>query len=132
MKVVIATLCIFSGIYCFAKPKDKYSCHVAGSHTYDGNTAEVSADGLIVEVNGPAVLFGIAKPSDDMFTNDPESLPWSLSLDKKSDAGQQPLVLSLKAPNQNSAVGTAYGEVGTKYIGLIINSDLEAICKKIE
>jgi hypothetical protein len=42
------------------------------------------------------------------------------------------MVLSLGAPTQNAAVGQAYAEPGSKYVGAILGSDLEALCKRVD
>lgn len=110
---------------------DKYECHVFGEHINSFNErAEVSAEGLIVEVDAErSTLFGRQEEPEHEWDSRPEVMPWSLSIRNETDGGEQPLVLSLRAPNQNASVGWAYADKGAKYIGFIIGSRLEALCK---
>ena len=131
MKKILIGLFVFTTLSSFAA--DKYNCQVSGKFTNsDNNTAKVDVDNLIVEVDASsATLFGRAQNPQHDWDTRPEVMPWSISLSKKQDGRESPLVLSLKAPNQNGSVGTAYAAKGSKYIGFVIGSHLEALCIKL-
>lgn len=131
MKTLLVSLIFLATSSAFAG--DKYECHVFGEHINSYNErAEVSAQGLVVEVDASSsTKFGRQEEPEHEWDSRPEVMPWSLSIRNERDGGEQPLVLTLRAPNQNAAVGFAYADKGAKYIGLIIGSRLEALCKKL-
>ncbi|MDD0851633.1 hypothetical protein HBN50_00945 [Halobacteriovorax sp. GB3] len=129
MKKALLALGLLVSISSFA---DTYTCYVYGSfESMDGEVAKVDAKDIQVTVDANrSVLFG--REEEPQFDGDtrPETMPWSLSIRNKRDGGLNPLVLSLGAPNQNSRIAYAYAEAGSKYIGLIYNDDIEALCIK--
>lgn len=110
---------------------DRYACQVIGAFkNMDGVTAKVNEEKIEVEVNADPAEFGrLEKPQHD-FDLRWEVQPWTLRLSEITDGGEPQLELSLSAPNQNARVGAARAERGSKYIGFIFNSQLEALCKK--
>lgn len=109
---------------------DRYSCQVVGAFkNMDGVTATVD-ENIEVVVNAHAAEFDrLEEPKHD-FDLRWEAQPWTLGLSEITDGGEPQLELSLSAPNQPARVGVARAERGSKYIGFIFNSQLEALCKK--
>ena len=97
----------------------------------DNHKATVMVEDLQVKADGKKVLFGREVEPEHDFDLRPEVMPWSISIGVKMDAGETPLILSLGAPNQNAVVGQAYAEKGSRYIGLIMYQQLEALCIKV-
>jgi len=129
MKKLIVVILALGSLSSFAA--DSYTCKVTGEFTnMDGDTAVVDAQ-VSVEFGARAVLFGRQEEPVHDFDSRPETMPWAVSIREIIDGGETPLVLSLRSPNQNASVATAYSEKGSKYIGVVIGSDLEAVCKKL-
>lgn len=122
MKKLLIGLTLLGSMTSFAA--DTYTCQVTGVYTnYDKETEGVNME-VKVEVDAKdSTLFGSIGSSSD-------SMPWRISIDTIKDGGEAPLVLTLNAPNQNASVGRAYSETGSKYIGFIQGSTLEALCVK--
>lgn len=110
---------------------DRYSCQAVGAFkNMDGVTATVDEEKIEVEVNAEPEEFGrLEKPKHNLDLRW-EAQPWTLLLSEITDGGEPQLELSLSAPNQPARVGVARAERGSKYIGFIFNSQLEALCKK--
>lgn len=128
--VTIAYLVIFTSAGAgFAE--DRYACQVIGAFkNMDGVTATVDEKKIEVKVNAEPEEFGrLEEPKHD-FDLRWEAQPWTLRLSEITDGGEPQLELSLSAPNQPARVGAARAEIGSKYIGFIFNSQLEALCKK--
>ncbi len=110
---------------------DRYSCHVIGSfENMDGVIAEVDVENIEVQVNAQPAEFGRREKPQHEFDMRWEAKHWGLRLSEITDGGEPQLELSLLAPNQPARVGAARAERGSKYIGFIFNSRLEALCKK--
>lgn len=110
---------------------ETYNCQVIGSYkNMDNVVSRVEATNLEVEANGGEVLFGRAEEPAHDFDSRPETMPWSISINTKKDGAEKVQVLSLRAPNQNASVAQSYTQVGSRYIGFIMNNDLEALCIK--
>lgn len=131
MKKMLLGLLVLSSVSSFAA--DKYTCQVIGEFTnMDSETVTVDVDGLIVEADANTeTLFGRAQQPKHEWDSRSEVMPWAISISNKRDGRENPLVLSLRAPNQNGSVGMAYAENRSKYIGFVLGSNLEAICIKL-
>ena len=125
----LLVLMFFVSIAAFAE--DVYKCQVIGEFVnLDNEKATVDVEGLELVADGKHILFGRkAEPLHD-FDMRPEVMPWSISIGVRKDGKETPLVLSLGAPNQNAVIGLAYAERGSKYIGFIMDQQLEALCIK--
>lgn len=111
---------------------DEYSCQIYGQFTNsDNRKAEVAAENIIVKTDGRRILFGRQKKPEHDFDMHPEARAWKISLEVEKDGNETPLILTLGAPNQNASIGRAYGQAGTRYIGLVMNNRLEVLCKKL-
>jgi acylphosphatase len=109
----------------------RYSCHVIGDFkNIDGVIANVDKENIEVVVNAPPAEFGRLQEPQHDFDTRWEAKWWTLRLSETIDADEPQLELSLSAPNQAGRVGAARAERGSKYIGFIFNSQLEALCKK--
>lgn len=97
---------------------DQYKCQAAGSFTnLDGETATVSNKNLTVTPDSDYVYFG-------------KNQGWRITLDNETFGNENPLVLTVLAPNQNANIGQAYAEAGSKYIGFNLGSDFAVVCTK--
>tara|TARA_B100000674_G_scaffold484779_1_gene490615 strand:- start:586 stop:984 length:399 start_codon:yes stop_codon:yes gene_type:complete len=111
---------------------DKYSCNVVGEFTnFDNETATVDVENIIVSVDANrSTLFGREQEPEHRWDTRPEVKPWAISISNERDDGESLLVLTLRAPNQNGSVGTAYAEGGSKYIGFGQGLSLDVLCIK--
>lgn len=130
MKTLLIGLLALTSISAFSA--DKYSCSVRGEFTnLDNETATVDVNNIVVSVDANrSTLFGREQEPEHRWDTRPEVMPWAISISNERDGGESPLVLTLKAPNQNGSVGTAYAESGSKYIGFGQGYSLEALCIK--
>lgn len=130
MKKLLISIISLISLSSFAA--DQYQCQVIGEFTnLDNETARVEIDKLTVEVNASrSTLFGREQEPEHEWDTRPEVMPWSISIRSSRDGKEKPLILTLSAPNQNAAIAMAYAEPGSKYIGFVVNSELEAICIK--
>lgn len=130
MRTLLIGLIALSSISIFAA--DKYNCSVTGEFTnLDNQTATVDVKNIDVTVDAPrATLFGRQEEPEHRWDTRPEVMPWAISISNERDGGESPLILTMRAPNQNGSIGTAYAEKGSKYIGFAQGYFLEAICIK--
>ncbi len=123
-------ICLLAVLSISTYAEEKYSCNVVGEFTnLDNQTVIVDSSNITVLVDDDkSVLFGRQEEPLHRWDTRAEVMPWAISIRNESDGGKNFLVLTLRAPNQNGPVGTAYSESGSKVIGFGQGYSLEAIC----